>query len=719
MLCAAPFAWGQQHLIAYAGNSGREAFFAVSRLSDGTFLVGGAADDLNWIDPAVPRTELPAPGINNPGGSGRIAFILHLSADLQTPLDVLHLPAGAAEDIRFIKQSNLPNAPTDQVVTSGNTTGGYFLGKLNGNWVDAPPTGFAWAQTIAASGYVKENHPWDVDGDGRVVYISGETHGYNWSAMYRLDAAGQREVVEHWRVHWKTQGGEWRGTPASAYGDPTNPLSYSGVVFKRDGRCELRSHTQADFDLIQPDGNGGMKKGKWPLDFMYAGPCDPNGSQPLNGPGYTGYSPAATPVYGASVVTIDRRDNSIYLGMNVKTTLPDGNPDFEPAVIKFTSEGALAWWSRLYHEIQPGGAFVNSSPDQYVDGIAVDYSLPLAQASVVVNARCHGNNAENLWEGDQIATDPGASGFQNRFTGTNGNIHISWLGKLSCTDGTLRHSTYVAEYAEGANTYGSPHPDPNLGGWPDPNTGWPNVNTTRLARCAVLTTADGSVCIAGTGRRTITTANAWQQMPLPASGLSGAWNQFVRVYTPDLLTPKYSSLLVGQWNTANGSGGDNTDVYGLWKTADGIVAVGRHRPDPNNPGQHLGAPIPTTNVPAWGQALPQNESAILAHFTASALADPDDGPSVITDMQGFRHEDQLMVHPNPAHEGFSVTFTGTTGGALELVDATGRLVRSERTEGTQPWISAVGMSPGIYSLRWIPLSGPVRTCRVAITGHRH
>jgi hypothetical protein len=49
---------------------------------------------------------------------------------------------------------------------------------------------------------------------------------------------------------------------------------------------------------------------------------------------------------------------------------------------------------------------------------------------LVVGARAHGNNTENLWEGNTVAANPNAKGFQNQFTGTNGNIHESWLGKL-------------------------------------------------------------------------------------------------------------------------------------------------------------------------------------------------------------------------------------------------------------------------------------------------
>lgn len=81
--------------------------------------------------------------------------------------------------------------------------------------------------------------------------------------------------------------------------------------------------------------------------------------------------------------------------MNFKSVLPNGGlPDFEPAVIAMDSSGMLMWWSRLYHEITPLGDTVNSSPDQYVDALAIDY----ANDKLVVGARCHGNNVENFWE---------------------------------------------------------------------------------------------------------------------------------------------------------------------------------------------------------------------------------------------------------------------------------------------------------------------------------
>ena len=666
----------------YVGNSGREVLYDLTRLSDGTFVIAGTAEDLDWVDGSVPRIQLPVSGILNPSGTGRTAFLLQVSSDLGTLLKVVHLPDGAAEDFRFIKQNVEPNATTDALFVSGNTTEGYFLGKLNDDFIAAAPTAFAWVNNVEATGYVKENHPWDVGSDGKVAYIVGESHGYDWAAMHRLDANGVREVVEHWRVHWKAMGGEWYGDPASSAPDP---LGYSGVVLKRGGRCDLRSWTQADYEYTQADGNGGTKRGRWPLDFMYDAPCDPNSTNTSNGPGYNGYSPAGTPIYGPQVVTIDRRDNSIYLGLNVKTVLPGGEPDFEPAVVKFNSDGSLGWWSRLYHEIQPDGDTVTSSPDQYIDGIAIDYSQPLGQSDVVVNARCHGNNVENFWEGNTIAATPGASGFQNRFTGSQGNIHISWLGKLAVSDGTLKRSTYVAEYVEGANNYGAPLADPNLASWPDPNAGWPDVNTTRLARCAVKATADGSVAIIAVGRRTITTANAYQQMPLPSTGLTGTWNSFVRVYEPDLSQPKYSSLVVGDWDTGDGSGGGNTDLYGQWKTGQGVIAVGRHQEE-GSTGLAKGDPIPVSNVPAWGQASPENESGLIVFYPAAELVDPDDDPpGISTAVAPATGSSASVISPNPASDRFTVRSTNTDLVTASMLDHAGRTISTMtmRSGGTQ------------------------------------
>lgn len=375
--------FAQVNIVSYAGNSGKETFYDVTELSDGTFLVCGYAEDLNWISPSVPRIQLTYPGnIPNGQGTNRYGFILRLTHDLQTILQVVHFPQGVVEDIRYIKTNTQPYTTTGDLFISANTAdtdnnnGGYILAKLDNNFVNGLPGACSWVNVVWAKSYAKTSHPWDVTNDGRVFYISGETHGYNWSAVYCLNQNGQRTVVPNWRTHWLTNGSEWKGTPASA-----NPLgsidsvNYSGIVLKVTGRCELRSWTLSDFNLTLADGNGGTKKGKWPADVLFNSPCDPQ-APTATGPGYTGYTfQSSSPVWGGSCIAIDRRNNDIFIGMNFKSYFnPQSTPDFEPAVIAMDHTGNLLWWSRLYHEITPAGDTVGSIPDQYVDALAVDYA---------------------------------------------------------------------------------------------------------------------------------------------------------------------------------------------------------------------------------------------------------------------------------------------------------------------------------------------------------
>lgn len=691
----------QNDLVTYAGGAGNETFNDVVQLSNGHVLVLGVADDLSWIDGGVPQYTLNAAGITNGLGTGRIPFILELDSTAQQLLAVHELPANAAEDLRFIKLTNAPGEPTGDVYVSGNTedanSGGYFIGRLDNNFVNGNPTGFSWVVNVkcAANGYPKMYQPWDVGGDGKVVYAYGDSHAYNWSAIYRQQADGSDDVVPHWRIHWPSGGGEFYGQAEDYPGGGISGIAYSGIVFKRDGtRCDLRSPSQAAYDTWQPDGNGGTRKGAWPLDVLYDSPCVPGGSNTTNGPGYTDYSPAATFTFGPSAICIDRRTNAMYIGFNAQSVLPGGVPDFEPAVMAMSADGDLLWWSRLYHEVTPQGDTMRSEPDQYIDALAIDYSQPPGVGELVVNARCHGNNVENLWEGDAIAANPGASGFQNRFTGSNGNIHISWLGKLTLADGTLMHSSYVAEYAEGTGGLGSPHADPNLDEWPDPNSGWPDVNTTYLGKNNLKVTADGCVLVLGKGRRTITTANAYQKMVKPANGGVSCWNDFVRVYTDDLATLKYSSLLVGQWDTLTQQGGDNVRLYGSFKTKSGVIVVGKHT--------GAGNELPLANVPAWGNAAFNGESAVLAYLRATNLYDPGDDPTeVSTALVPVREQGTLLLFPNPVMDQLVVQTPGPrSSDRIQVLDMSGRvLLETSRGNSARITMSVAHLAPGTYLVR--------------------
>ncbi|MBK7084987.1 MAG: hypothetical protein IPH53_10090 [Flavobacteriales bacterium] len=254
------------------------------------------------------------------------------------------------------------------------------------------------------------------------------------------------------------------------------------------------------------------------------------------------------------------------------------------------------------------------------------------------------------------------------------------------------HSTYVAEYAEGTGSLGAPLADPNLDGWPDPNGGWPNVNTTYLGKNNLKVTADGSVLALGKGRRTITTANAYQKMVKPANGGLSTWNDFVRVYTPDLSNLKYSSLLVGQWDTLTQAGGDNVKLLGSFKTKSGVIVVGRHTA--------TGAEMPVSAVPAWGTSTFNNGRAVFAYLRATNLFDPNDDPvDVSTAIHTPDRAAPFTIAPNPARNEAWVLLPDGATGTLFLRDATGHLLMTQAVNGRfRIGLSAYG--PGTYVVTW-------------------
>ncbi|MEI7802940.1 MAG: hypothetical protein WCI97_09870, partial [Bacteroidota bacterium] len=86
----------QTNIVTYAGNNGKETFYDVLQITDGTFLVCGYADNLDWINASVQNIELGnTSNIHNSLGTNRYGFILHLSSDLQQILQVVHFPQGA------------------------------------------------------------------------------------------------------------------------------------------------------------------------------------------------------------------------------------------------------------------------------------------------------------------------------------------------------------------------------------------------------------------------------------------------------------------------------------------------------------------------------------------------------------------------------------------------------------------------------------------------
>ncbi len=592
----------QTDILAYAGGKGNVRFTCIHALTEGAVLIAGGADQLDWLPADTKRVELA--GAPPADASGKTAFILLVRPDLSKVGTVLALPKDVAKSIRWVKTSNVPGAATGDVYISGENAGGYFIAKLDSNFIQGVPTKLAWFFQAKAKKDIAEKQPWDVGSDGRVVFASGEAHSPDWADVQRLDPDGKPDVVEHWRNHWTASDTDWQGTPASA--NPNGKSARSAIVFKMTGRGSLRSWTDEDYNATTPDGNGGTKQGRWPWDYYFSGPfhvADPASSP--GGPGYTGYKWGRNPVGHPQAIAVDRRSNDIYLGGNNQSKLPDGQPDFEPFVIAFTKDGKQKWWQRLYKETPQ-----NSTPDQYVDGLAIDYTQPeSAEGALVVLARCHGNNVINFWSGNKIEHPKSPkTAFQNQFTGKNGNIHIGWLGRMTLAEGTMLHATYVAEWSDTAKLDAKPSPDPLLDGWPSPNGGWPDVNTTRC-QPALHVDAAGNIYLIATGRRVITTANAIQKMAKPEAGES-KWSDFVRVYDRELKTLKYSSLITGDWD-AKTKDAPTSDVKleGVFPIKGGLLITG-HAPLAKDGTVAPGSDMPAKNAPPWAAKTRTGEMGV-------------------------------------------------------------------------------------------------------------
>lgn len=115
--------------------------------------------------------------------------------------------------------------------------------------------------------------------------------------------------------------------------------------------------------------------------------------------------------------------------------------------------------------------------------------------------------------------------------------------------------------------------------------------------------------------------------------------------------------MVGVWDTLTQAGGGNTELFGVCKTSQGVICVGRQTADGN--GAATGNNIPVTNVPLWGSTVPQNETAILVYYQAANLYDPNDSPFVTGINQTNLNADanDIMVYPNPASTTLHVSFS--------------------------------------------------------------
>lgn len=625
---------------------------AAHELSDGSILIGGVSDDLSWVPPGVPIHEVDLPSGGLHGALAKRSYLLHVSGDLSELLQVWALPAGALDNLQRIRSTNVPGEPTGSLYLSGLTAAGYWVGRLNNNFVDGVPTGFEWGISVDTDEDHAHAQAWDVSADGVLVYQNGNSTA---CAVGFLDAQGQLIVLPELRAS------HLLGDDSVGRGLGGNLPSAIGSWIQFPG--DLQSWSEPERVAVLPDGNGSYRMGTWPMDIFIQYNLDDGTpvrrfAEAENDYGYTGYR------YGGESwvrsITVDRRTGDFYLGFNSKSRFYDINkdggaggeqPDFEPGVVAYARSGELKWFSRLYHEwlddngdngidigTWPGSSGDEtriSPPDQYVDSLEVDYSVAdPAEGLLVVNARAHGSAQENLWEGDTIAARPDAAAFHNRFTGTTGNIHVSWIGKLHLADGTLFGATYLAGfYRKGTGNWPEvAYPEPNLDEWPSHNAGWPELTTTRAVVNTMRVDASGRVYVIGAGPRMVTTRDAWQKLPRRRGQTdpvldegTSPWSTFLRVYNSDLSSLNYSSAMMGTWSYPGGDisqepeGTSNTVLTGILPLPNGLLATGYHEGD-GSPYLTKGNSVRTASVPAWADPAPDGQTALFARL---ALTRPD------------------------------------------------------------------------------------------------
>ncbi len=586
-------------VVFYAGGAGNERIYDALRLSDGTILVVGGAENLSWVPPGTPTTEWPATGILGPAGSGRYGFVMRLTGDLSQVLEVVHLPVDVVDDLRRIRATGETGQPTGAITVSGTTSPskaagtGIVLLRLAGNFTDNTTPALAWVRNVWAAGAHRDRPIWDVDGDGRVLFAEGEPDGTDWAALFLLEPDGQDAVVEGWRRHWV--GASLPGTEITGpidlanYTGPT--LLRSGVALTPQARCDLRSTTVADYSAVASDGNGSTRQGTWPNDVLFDGPCDDADPLPVGaGAGYTGYRASPT-THLVGAITSDRATGDWYVGYSATSTTPDGQPGRETAIIAFAPNGAMRWWSRLAKE-----TVGESSARQYVDQLVVD---PVT-GTLLVGARAEGFGTANFWSALEVGAGSGANSFLNNISG-NGSPIVAWLGRLAMADGTTMRATFVAEPTDTLAGYsGMPHPDPQLDGWLELNNGTLDLSSTWIDDLAV--DALGRPTVVGSGQRAITTIDAFQEQTKVASESSGR-SDFVRLYRGNLWAPRYSSLLRDAWAPSVPAGPQGVELLSVIPTLEGAFVFGWSTT--NGSGT-----MPTSLIPTWGRNAPLGEDMV-------------------------------------------------------------------------------------------------------------
>ncbi len=222
-----------QNILSYVGDATSNVQLkTVLMLSDSSFLIAGRANNINWLPGVVTITTLDlstttivsdwsdATHLANTiqsYGVTQIAFIMRVSKNYSTILDFVRFPANTVVDITKIKTNSKPGDPIDDIYISGERLGdatpasdGYYIAKLNENFISGVPTSLTWFRNVyirTAGDANKYNQPWDVDADGEIVFVTGETLNFNWGEIFHMDTTGALDYVPEWPFQYYTMNG--------------------------------------------------------------------------------------------------------------------------------------------------------------------------------------------------------------------------------------------------------------------------------------------------------------------------------------------------------------------------------------------------------------------------------------------------------------------------------------------------------------------------------
>lgn len=567
-------------LITYLGGSGNQRLHAVHRLSDGTILAGGESQNLDWVPAGTPVTPLSASGLLS-AADGKYAFLARFSGNLQQVLSVHHFPQGTAANIRHIRTSEVPGQPTGVLCISGARAdrndpllqipgfqSGYFIARLNGNIVDGAPTAVSWVYNVNATGLYQSTQPWDLRNDGGVIFARGASNSSSPAYLSAIDASGNLAVMTGWPKHILQDLTTYNG-PYAAYNNPANPILYSELNLANNSQGAWRSKTWEDLDALVPDGNAGLRKGRYAQDLYGYGPNTGGGR------GYTGYR-ASSSTNGIGQIAVDRRDNGIFVPINQQTNHADNQPDFEPCFIAMDGAGAFRWSSHLYRTFETGQG-IHRSTDSAVN--FTNSNSGLTQKNVRA-----------------LHFDPAGSG--TVYAGTYNGVYRSTDGGLTwnASNSGLSGNRVLAFAQSSANptrVYAATNQgvfrstDAGLT-WTSVSTGLTDLYLTSLA----VSPADADLLIAGTGgsgvfRSTDGGAN-WVACN---TGLTGSdSNLWVNTLVIDPADPTLAYAGVGggdglfkstdggvTWNASNTSA-----LAAGWR--DYVFALAVHRPSIASPG---------------------------------------------------------------------------------------------------------------------------------------